>query len=485
MFRFYEVGSDTFPWFTNRLSKYNYPLDVSFYMINESVSTKSFIDQISQLTQLKSVQIHGGKLKQDVESEYWYKLSSLHSIQGWIVDEPWPLDLLKEFPNLKQIRTPNPTPFHNASKIEQLIADISDTSDVIESLPNSLHSLTLNFIDETFEDHDLNYLTNLTDLDLSGSFRYSGEIDVRDITSLRSLKFTNLNVDGFSNCTNLTELLINRDVYDFENIIDAIGEMRSLERLEKLTLSEPVHCNRGTNPFAIYSRLTFLDANVSGDLSLLPDTIRHLVITIHGQFEIESLAHLTELKHLEICSLPQTSAKASKYGNLLNQLTQLKYLKVAADRLRLPSISKLTDLEQLTLTGVTLNADDYYHLTNLKRLKISYAELPEESWNNFSHLKKLTYLENYYLFSGAETILDYNAIANLPLRTLICRPHIKELNLFESLAKMTDLRYLELLEIAHADQFTMLTHLQHLRQMLVTNNVEEVRIRHLRAIQMN
>lgn len=485
IFNFYNVGSNSFSVLMNRLARYNYPFGLSIHTPDYTIPSRLFIDHLSQLTRLRSVQIR--KLKpDDLKRDYWYALTVLTNISAWMVDGDWPPELLLAFPKLESVVAQNSDQIPQDDRIEELVlpwARFSDTL-ALETLP-SLNSLKIHFIDEV-KDLDLNYLTNLTSLELTASQKDSQIIFIDEITSLRRLKVVALNVLGVGSSTNLTELFLDNYMWFYD--INMLYHLSSLTNLERLTLCEEVEDD--CEAFAKLSRLTYLSAkSIVGDaVQLLNCSVKCLAF-IPCRDSPKSLTHLTALEKLEI---------DGRYGNnsaflftSLTHLTSLSFGQYWEKDSQLPRISALTNLVELRLKEAVLASDDYCQLTNvtwltigtsdftsteyyhlnLKRLEIHCATMDQENWDNLQYLKQLTYLkiEMRYSRSTRDNIVDYSVLSNLPLQTLILNPYRREVNLFETVATLHELRYLQMGRemIASAKQLEMLSHLKHLRHLVV------------------
>lgn len=445
-----------------RLSSYNYPLDIVLNILDNCIAETKFIDEISQLTRLKSVQIQSGHLLLDSNRSYWHKSSSLHNIECLKINTKWPIEIMKYFPNLKRIQIRELDQAPKIYKIKELITCIN-SNDLLEELPSTLNSLSIDVSVDT-EDYNLNHLTNLTQLKISNANDYSGGFHIGDLTALRSLNYTSLNIFGLEHLTNLTELKVNNNIYEFNNMIDVVLNTRNLLKLERFTLLESVHCNSGSNPFAIFSRLTYLKITSEGNMCLLPKSIKHLNITSYDRFEVDSLAHLA----LE--SLTISAAKPNDYENLLNNLTRLTRLKIKRMHInsRLPLL-KQTNLVDLTLSGGILTTEECRALKNLQKLTMNDVVLTGKDWDNLQHLKSLNYFSLSYSNEQKSASVNYSTIADLPIRTLKIKPNwsLSQVDVFPSLAKMTDLRHLDLLRITSAEEVAYLTNLKNLRLLRV------------------
>jgi hypothetical protein len=367
-FVFHYVQEDRFEQICQKLSRYNFPLQLTLQDLKFEFSKQHF-DQLGQLTQLINLGLAIDIFEIPVGE--FCSLTNLTNLEN--VGNDWPLPIKRHFPNLKVMRCTDEfspeTDVPLFSKLEAIHWDteglFAQSMERMSALPNKHLVTSLSMFgtprQQRLDDINGNLVkfSNLKELIVSSyipSVTYNSW-NIPKLPNLESLKMMYVNnIASFStDCGNLTSLELHSSEIDTSALL-------ALTNLKVLRLDCKID-------YSALGALTGLKSLFLRFFDIVGDSSFHF---------------LTGLSNLEEFQLKTIKAKEMDWGIPMDYLmpNNLKELNIDAEiGYSFHHLTKFSNLEVLVLKQKTLASTDGEYLVNLKNLQEVHLNLTPESFN--------------------------------------------------------------------------------------------------------
>ncbi len=480
-FVFNFASSTLLPQIVARLSKYQYPIELTLQNL-VNITDRDVLEHIPRLTQLKvfALSDHSTSQQRSLEPEEYLKLSTLTNLESLYLGyrRVVPSKLLQHLPRMK--RCYNSFDTEDSDDFVQFVAthcphyEAFDTTETaLPLLPVSVTELNILTTGQSLK--ELSRLTRLKQLALR--IDEDRSVDLRHITWLENLTCDTGKLTGLEFSHHLTELFVQTNMEtDVSVLLDSLA---AHSKMERLVLYLP---NCGNVSLSSLSQLNTLYITSEGaDVASFPTTLQELSLNLREgvPFELSAVSHLVHLTQLD-ADLCKTTAIEP-----LNSLTNLLELRLKMPRHeRISSLSNLHNLTSLYLTDGEIEPQAITCLTNLQSLDFSNSQLEQETWENIQYLTKLTSLVfNSVVRPSYQTTFDCTVLAKLPLILLqTVMPGIK--NYWAVLPTLTALESLTIGTglVETEDDLLLLTALSNLTALRVHHQDNSAACVHLTAL---
>lgn len=461
------------PQIVDRLSTYQYPIELSF---NKPLhlSHKDILEHLPRLTQLRAFSnFDYSDMVNDLETQEYFKLSTLTNLERlkfrFDMTESFPVKLLQHFPKMKFCGDlPEGT--------EELMQIINTHCPDYEFMrvPDGLLSIVPDFLtgltiyDKTGKSFEaLTRLTRLKTLDVMFEEEPTSALDLRHITWLEKIYIDSSKVIGLEYSHNLTDLeIVERECADVTSLLESL---KMIPKLHKLDLLVP-NCQPSLSVLSVLTALRIECETLNA--ASLPTTLQMLKIT-GSPLDLAGLSHLVHLTHLFVSGI-------STVIEPLHTLTKLQHLHLRLESPCHISFSTLGNLTRINASKVLVDPQTIRSLTSLQHLRLTTP--PEQATiENLKYLSHLTCLD--FRFEDGEDFLqeilfDYKVIEMCPLAMLQVRmPKFK--NAWKVLPTLTTLEDLTVEFVEEEDNIASLTALRKLTTLMVANGAENVTCVHV------
>jgi len=479
-FTLYYSRSEDVPAITDRLSKYSWPIELSFNK-HKNNDALDVIAHLSKLTNLKKIKnsFPDISIKTDITLEQWMCLSTLTNIECWnFLENDTPLDLLKKFTKLTYFKS-NSDEEHarellkGLPNLDSLIFRETSSTWPFALIPNPEKLTLLKMTSQIPQQHGRQMWSRLVNLRkmyvADNDLTEDNAPELKYLTALESCHLYLKSLPLLETNTNLTSLRLNCGEWSRTNS-DALAKLTKLKSLD-------ITVNQGLDLFNQFKfgshlpALAELTLNASTDTiaievdpriyHFLPPTLKALAIRVGTSLDLAFLTHLTNLRSLVI----ETAVINHECLENFPYLTELQ-LNVLNDHGNLRAIEKMTRLEALSIEKLVQSVDacipNLEGLFHMRVLQWCSQQCPSKIIRG---LKYLTNLERLMISPKEDAENNNFLLGLLKLTSLTINRPIKHESFWSSLSSLTNIQVLSLRYIDNDDRLLPLSALNNLTRL--------------------
>jgi hypothetical protein len=501
-FRLYFTRQEDIPAITERLSKYSWPIKITFVKskFNDLLDVIDYLPKLTNLIKLKSDSVDVET--EQVTHEQWMQLSVLTNLEVWIpFAESVPFELWQKLTKLTAWYTSAPE--ETLAPVLKHMANLKSLNffESTKTWPFALvpNPEKLTFLHMSAQEkilHGSEMWSRLTNLKY---FSYSEDVpNSIKLSCMQSLEYLSIYSDSlpsFVTNTNLTELRIQCTRWSLPNA-ESIGRLQRLEILHVTVPPEPDYAFQ----FQLLSHLPRLASlSLSNDnyvalpdlnnmlYPYIPQHLRALLVA-DIESDIEQLTHLTNLESLTL--LHQTTN-----NQYLSQLSNMTYLYITHTNYDqdFRSIAKLTRLQELHMDSnvegeneeIIYNIPDLSELVDLKSLHWGFQDYPVDKLDQLKYLTKLEELaighnDRKISLENCDFLAGLTNLTYLKIDSRVANTN----SLWHGVAELTKLQQLVIYEVDYDDNLLLLSPFRNLTLLEIRRQNENRSFKgvHLTAI---